>query len=50
MENDVQIEIDKAVGETKVASGNSLLPSLHQMVDFVEELVGYFKPCWSESS
>jgi hypothetical protein len=44
MENDMQLEIDKAVGETKVASGNSLLPSLHQMVDFVEELVAYFKP------
>jgi hypothetical protein len=44
MENDVQLEIDKAVGETKGASGNSLLPSLHQLVDFTDELITYFKP------
>lgn len=44
MENDVQLEIDKAVSERKVSNGNSLLPSLHQLVDFTEEFVAYFKP------
>lgn len=44
VEQDMQLEIDKAVGKPQVAQGNSLLPSLHQLVDFVDELVAYFKP------
>lgn len=44
VEMDVQLEIDKAVGQSQPVKGNSLLPSLHEMVDRVEELVLYFKP------
>jgi len=44
VEHDVQLEVDKAISKTKIAKGNSLLPSLHQLVDFVDELVAYFKP------
>lgn len=44
MEQDVQLEIDKAVSESKIAGGNTLLPSLHQMVDIVDNLVTRFKP------
>lgn len=44
MEQDVQLEIDKAVCETKIAKGNLLLPSLHQLVDVTDELVASFKP------
>jgi hypothetical protein len=44
MEQDVQLEIDKAVSKSKTAGGNTLLPSLHQMVDIVDDLVMRFKP------
>jgi hypothetical protein len=44
VETDVQREIDKAVGQSQPAKPDSLLPSLHHMVNFVEELVLYFKP------
>jgi hypothetical protein len=44
VEQDVQLEIDNAISEPQVVPRNSLLPSLHQMVDCVDELVAYFKP------
>jgi len=44
VEHDTQLEIDKAVGQPKIAESSPLLPSLHQMVDFVDELVAQFKP------
>ncbi|MBZ5523208.1 MAG: hypothetical protein LAP21_13305 [Acidobacteriia bacterium] len=40
-ENDVQFEIDRAVGQSQSAK---MLPTLREMVDRVEELVLYFKP------
>ncbi len=44
VEQEVQLEIDKAVGELKISDGNTLLPSLHQLVDAVESLVLSFEP------
>jgi hypothetical protein len=44
VEQDVQLEIEKAVGEMKVAESNALLPSLHQLVDFIDGLVASFIP------
>ncbi|GAC1666826.1 MAG: hypothetical protein NVS9B4_22580 [Candidatus Acidiferrum sp.] len=44
VERDVQLEIDKAVTAPKSASGKSLLPTLHHLVDVVEDLVPGFKP------
>jgi hypothetical protein len=42
-EQDVEFEIDQAVTQPKIAHGDALLPSLHQLVDFVEDLVPVFK-------
>lgn len=44
IEQDLQIEFQKAISKTKVARTNALLPSLHQLVDFVENIVLDFKP------
>jgi len=44
MEQDVQTEIEKAVGNSQVTQANALLPSLHQLVDVVENLVLGLKP------
>jgi hypothetical protein len=44
VEEDMQLEIDKAISQTQVAQSNSLLPSLHQLMDFVDKLVADFKP------
>lgn len=44
VEQDVEIEIDKAVSQAKVVPGNPLLPSLVQLVDYVNDLVLSFKP------
>src|SRR5271157_1548995 len=35
VEQDMEIEIDEAVGQTKIMPGNPLLPSLVQLVDYV---------------
>lgn len=43
-EQETQLEIDKAVSDSQAAQSNALLPSLHQLVDFVEELVFSFRP------
>jgi hypothetical protein len=44
VEQDMQLEIDKAISESKVTDSNALLPSLHQLVDAIENLVLSFKP------
>jgi hypothetical protein len=44
VEQDVQLEIDRALSGSNVVKGNSLLPSLHRLVDCADELVAYFKP------
>jgi hypothetical protein len=44
VEKDIQLEITEAVSQPKVSQSNTLLPSLHQLVDFVDNLVLTFKP------
>ena len=44
VEQNVEFEIDKAVSRAKIAPGESLLPSLTQLVDYVYRLVLSFKP------
>jgi hypothetical protein len=44
VEKDMEFEIDKALGEPQIAEGNAMLPTLHQLVDFVENLVLSFRP------
>lgn len=42
VEHDIQLEIEEAVGKSQVTQPNALLPSLHQLVDFVDNLVPKF--------
>jgi hypothetical protein len=44
VEQDIQTEIEEAIGNAKIAQSSALLPSLHQLVDFVENLVFNFEP------
>jgi hypothetical protein len=44
VEKDMEFEIDKALGESQIAEGDALLPTLHQLVNFVDSLVLSFKP------
>jgi hypothetical protein len=44
VEKRVEFEIDEAVTRTTVAKGGSLLPSLTQLIDYVDKLVLGFKP------
>jgi hypothetical protein len=44
VEEDIRLEIEKAVGQPQVTKANALLPSLHQLVNFVNDLVVSFKP------
>jgi hypothetical protein len=44
VEQDIQVEIEKAVGKSDSSGPDTLLPSLHQLVDVVENLVLGFKP------
>ena len=43
-EQDIQLEIEKAIGKSDIPGSNTLLPSLHHLVDVVENLVLGFKP------
>jgi hypothetical protein len=43
VERDVEFEMNEAVSEAKVATCDALLPSLHQLVNFVEGLIPVFK-------
>jgi hypothetical protein len=44
VEQKVEVEIDDAVSQSKISASNPLLPSLVQMVDYVNDLVRSFKP------
>lgn len=44
VEQDIQLEIEKVVSQSQGSRTNALLPSLHQLVDFVDNLVVDFKP------
>lgn len=44
VEQDMEIEIDKAVNQPKIVPGNPLLPSLVGLVDCVNDLVLNFRP------
>lgn len=43
IDKDVNLEIYEAVNEPQIPQGDALLPSLHQMVNFVEGLVESFR-------
>lgn len=43
-EKDIQTAIQKAVARSQVTPANALLPSLHELVDFVDNLILAFKP------
>lgn len=44
MEKDMYLDIEKAIDEPKVSRGNAMLPTLHQLVEFVENLIFEFEP------
>ena len=44
VEQDIQLEIQEGLSQPQVAEANALIPSLHQLVDFVENLVLDFRP------
>lgn len=44
VEKNLEFEIDEAVSKPKVPEGNALLPTLHQLVDYVDNLVRSFIP------
>ena len=43
VEEDVEFEIDEAFNKSEIAKGDALLPTLHQMVDYVESIIVSFK-------
>jgi hypothetical protein len=43
-ENDVKLVVDKATSDLQITDSGPLLPTLHQMVDLVNNLVLAFKP------
>lgn len=44
VEQDIQLEIQEALSQPQVSESNALIPSLHELVDFVEKLVATFTP------
>ncbi len=40
---DFKFEVDKTFDETKILKSQALVPTLHQLVDFVDNLVSSFK-------
>jgi hypothetical protein len=40
----MEIEIDEAVSKANIAISDTLLPSLTQLIDYVENVVLIFKP------
>jgi hypothetical protein len=44
VEQNIQLEIEEAFGQSPIAQANALLPTLHELVDFVANLVIDFKP------
>lgn len=43
-EQDVQLEIERALNQTALDNGDALLPSLRQLVEYVDGLIINFKP------
>jgi hypothetical protein len=44
VQEDMQLEVERALDEPETAQRNSLLPTLHKMVGFVDDLVAKFLP------
>lgn len=44
VERDIRLEIDEAISGEKMRHSNALLPALHKLVDYVENLVLNFEP------
>jgi hypothetical protein len=44
VEYDMQREVEEAITNSQVHDSNALLPTLHQLVEFVDSLVASFKP------
>jgi hypothetical protein len=44
VEEEIQLELDEAITDPQVAPSNALLPALHQLVHYVEDLVVKFMP------
>ncbi len=44
VEKSVEFEFEKAITQPQIPQGDALLPTLHQMVNFVEDLVESFRP------
>jgi hypothetical protein len=44
VEKDMEAEFDEAVSQSQVTQSDSLLPALHQLVNFVDDLILRFKP------
>ena len=44
VENDIQSEIEEALGQTQTLQPDALIPTLHQLANFVENLVIEFRP------
>jgi hypothetical protein len=44
VEKNMEFDIDEALGESQISEGDALLPTLHQLVDFVDNLVLSFRP------
>jgi hypothetical protein len=44
VEKDIQFEIQEALSQSQITDANALLPSLHQLVNFVDNLVVSFMP------
>ena len=43
-DDDTQFSTDKSLGQTQVTEGDPLLPTLVQLVEFVDNLIGSFEP------
>jgi hypothetical protein len=44
VEKDMEFELEKALSDPQILEGNSLLPSLHQLINFVDNLILSFRP------
>jgi len=44
VQEEMQLEVEKALGDSEIVQGNSLLPALRQMVNFVDDLVSRLLP------
>ncbi|WP_348267729.1 hypothetical protein P8936_00450 [Edaphobacter paludis] len=44
VEKDVQLEIKEALSQPQVTNANALLPSLHDLINLVDDLIVSFKP------